>query len=50
MKSICIKMTNPKAIEYLLEKLNTTLHDNVYFSCKKFKIYNNVIIHYIRKK
>ena len=46
MKSICIKITNKKTIEYLLEKLNNLTLDDVYFSCKKFKIYTNVIIHF----
>ena len=46
MKSICIKITNPKVAEYLLEKLNNFELDDIYFSCKKFKIYQNVIIHF----
>ena len=46
MKSICIKITNPKTTEYLLEKLNAFALDDVYFSCKKFKIYENVIVHF----
>ena len=46
MKSICIKTNNPKTIKYLLEKLNDCSLDDVYFSCKKFKVYNNIIIHF----
>lgn len=46
MKSICIKITNTKTAEYLLEKLYTFQLDEVYFSCKKFKIYQNIIIHF----
>ena len=46
MKSICIKLTNQKTTEYLLEQLNKFEIDNVYFSCKKFKFYYNVIIHF----
>lgn len=46
MKSICIKTNNQKSIEYLLESLDELKLDNVYFSCKKFKIYKNIIIHY----
>ena len=46
MKSICIKVSNSKTINYLLTKINQIQIDNVYFSLKKFKIYNNIIIHY----
>lgn len=46
MKSICIKLASKKSTEYLLEQLNNFQLDNVYFSCKKFKLYYNVIIHY----
>ena len=49
MKSICIKTNNPKSIEYLLDKLNNTNYDNIIFSYKKFKIYENIIIHFIGK-
>ena len=50
MKSICIKMTDQKTIKYLLEKLNNINLDGVYFSCKKFKVYNNIIIHFKGKE
>lgn len=46
MKSICIKFINKKTAEYLLEQLNNFEIDSIYFSCKKFKIYHNVIIHF----
>ena len=46
MKSICIKTNNQKSIDYLLDGLNNTYLDNVYFSCKKYKTYNNIIVHY----
>ena len=46
MKSICIKTNNQKAIDYLLDELNNIDIDNIFFSCKKFKIYNNIIVHY----
>lgn len=49
MKSICIKTNNSIAINYLLENLKNLELDNVYFSCHKFKIYNNLIIHYTGK-
>ena len=46
MRSICIKINNPRVIEYLLEKLNGIELDDFYFSCKKFKIYHNIILHF----
>ena len=46
MKSICIKMTNQNITKHLLEQLNKFKLDDVYFSCKKFKIYYNIIIHF----
>ena len=49
MKSICIKMTNQNITKHLLEQLNEFKLDDVYFSCKKFKIYYNIIIHYKKK-
>ncbi len=46
MKTICIKTNNTKAINYLLEDIKKIELDNVYLSCHKFKIYNNIFIHY----
>ena len=46
MKSICIKTTNQKTISYLLEKLKNFEFEDVYYSYKKFKIYDNIIIHF----
>jgi putative sporulation protein YtxC len=46
VKSICIKTNHQKSIEYLLENLSNLNLDNVYFSSKKFKIYQNIIIHF----
>ena len=46
MKSICIKLKSQKTTEYLLEQLNKLKINNLFFSCKKFKIYFNIIIHY----
>lgn len=46
MKSICIKFVNQNSAEYLLEKLNNSKIDDIYFSYKKFKTYYNVIIHF----
>ena len=46
MKSICIKTNNEIVIKYLLNKLNESTLDKVYYSYVKFKIYKNIIIHY----
>lgn len=46
MKSICIKTNNPESINYLLNQLKNSKIENIYFSCKKFKIYKNIIIHF----
>ena len=46
MKSICIKLTSKKTTEYLLDHINKLKIDNIYFSCKKFKVYYNIIVHY----
>lgn len=45
-KSICIKTNNINAISYLLNELDLININNVYFSCKKFRNYTNIIIHY----
>ena len=50
MKSICVKTNHPKSIQYLLNKLDNLQIDNVYFSCKKFRNYQNIIIHFTGKK
>ncbi len=46
MKTLCIKTNNQKAIDYLLTNLKKIKLDDVYFSCHKFKVYNNIVIHY----
>lgn len=46
MKSLCIKTNNKKAIDYLLDNLNKIDLKDVYFSCHKFSVYNNIFIHY----
>lgn len=43
MKSFCIKTNNKKIVKYLL---NNFSFPNTYISTRKFKIYENVIIHY----
>lgn len=46
MKSLCIKTNNSNSIDYLLNELEHINIDNVFFVCKEFKSYNNIIIHY----
>jgi len=47
MKSLCIKTNNLQAIDYLLNSLENLEIDDTYFSCKPFKHYTNIIIHYL---
>lgn len=49
LKSISIKTNNQTLKEYLLKNLNLLKLDNTFFSCHKFKIYDNIIIHYLDK-
>lgn len=46
MKTICIKTNNFQVINYLLENLKNFKLSNFYFSYHKFKLFNNIIIHY----
>ena len=46
MKSICIKTNDLGKIDYLLSQCDEILLNNVYLSSYKFKIFQNVIIHY----
>jgi putative sporulation protein YtxC len=46
MKSYCIKTNNTQIIDYLLKSLDTISLNDIYYINKKFKIYNNVIVHY----
>ncbi len=47
MKSICIKTNNKYIIDYLLKDFSNIDLDSVYLSNNSFKIYDNVIIHYL---
>jgi len=49
LKSICIKTNNKDIINYLLEDIERLNITHTYFSNHKFKIYNNIIIHYTGK-
>lgn len=46
MKSFCIKTNNKEIIDYLLKNLETSSLENIYFIHRKFKCYENVIVHY----
>lgn len=49
MKSYCIKTNNEKIIEYLLNKISNINFPNIYYCKKTFKLYDNVILHYLEK-
>ena len=46
LKSFCIKTNNNRIIDYLLDELEKVKLNGLYISKLKFKIYNNVIVHY----
>ena len=46
-KTICIKTNNKKIINSLLEQFESADIPNIYVSCYHFKIYTNVIVHYV---
>ena len=46
MKSLCIKSNNTDIVIYLLDRLQTLNIDSLHVSDKKFKIYENVIVHF----
>lgn len=46
MKTICIKTNNEISKNYLLENLKHIHLDDIYISSHKFKIFNNIFIHY----
>lgn len=46
MKSFCIKTNNKEIINYLLNKFDKIDFANISYIDRKFKIYNNFIVHY----
>ena len=46
MKSLCIKTNNKNIINYLLKELEYFDMNNIYVSVYKFRLYQNLIIHY----
>ena len=49
MKSFCIKNNNKIIIDYLLTEIQNIDMEEIYVSSKKFKMYKNVIVHYLGK-
>ncbi len=49
MNSLCIKTNNTEILNYLLERIKGIDFENITYSQNKFKIYENVIIHYLGK-
>jgi len=47
MKSYCIKTNNEKIIHYLLNEIERINFEYIYYCSKEFKIYKNVLIHYV---
>ena len=46
MKSFCIKTNNTDILNYLLERIKDIDFEDITYSKNKFKIYENIIIHY----
>ena len=49
MKSYCIKTNNKKIIQYLLDQIEQINFEDIYYCEKEFKIYKNVMLHYVGK-
>ncbi|MGN1299050.1 MAG: sporulation protein YtxC [Candidatus Scatovivens sp.] len=47
MKSFCIKTNNIEIIEYLQTQIEELELKNIYISRNQFKIYKNIIVHYL---
>lgn len=47
MKSFCFKTNNTQILNYLLKRIEEIDFENLIYSQNQFKIYKNVIIHYI---
>ena len=47
MQSLCIKTNSINIINYLIEEFSKLNLDNLIISSKSFKVYDNVIIHYL---
>ena len=49
MKSYGIKTQSEEMTTYLLNEISKIEFPNIYYCNKSFKIYENVILHFIRK-
>lgn len=49
LKTICIKTNNKEISEYLLKELEYFECEDTYVSCYNFRLYTNIIIHYVGK-
>ena len=47
MKSLCVKTNHTQVIHYLLKNFENINLENTYISIRKFKHFNNIIIHYL---
>ena len=47
MKSFCFKTNNTQILNYLLNRIQKINFENLIYSQNEFKIYKNVIIHYV---
>ena len=47
MISICLKSSNINLLNSLEQLLDKVSFERIYYSQRKFKIYNNLIIHYL---
>ena len=50
MKTFCIKTNNEDILNYLLNRIKEIDFEDLVYSKNKFKIYQNVIIHYQGKE
>ena len=46
MSSFCIKTNNDKFIDYFFNNISKIISDDIFIKKKKFKIYDNIFIHY----
>ena len=46
MRTVCLKTNNDEIISYAIRRLEDSFED-IIISCNKFKIYKNIIVHYI---
>ena len=47
MKSFCLKTNNDQILDYLLNRIKEIDFEDLVYSQNQFKIYKNIIIHYI---